>query len=104
MRMPPSTTAPEPMDAPRSTTVRSSFQSFRRLQGTRCRRRTWSLVVHEHHPVADEDLVLDRDTVADERMALDLAARTDDRATLDLDERSDTRLVPDRQPYRFVNE
>ena len=95
MRMPPSTTAPEPMDAPRSTTVPVA-SSLPPTGGTRSQRRTWSLVVHEHHPVADEDLVLDRGTVADERMALDLATGADSRAALDLDEWADTGFVTDR--------
>src|SRR6185503_11566139 len=67
-----------------------------RLERPRLRGRTRCLVVHEHHPVADEDLVLDRDTVADEGMALDLATGADGRPALDLDEWADTGLVTDR--------
>ena len=67
-----------------------------RLERSRRRRGARGLVVDEHHSVADEDLVLDRDAVADERVALDLAASADDRAALDLDERADPGLVSDR--------
>src|SRR5262249_44963888 len=53
-------------------------------------------VVGEHHAVADEHLVLDRDALADEGMRGDLAARADGCVLLDLDERADARVVPDR--------
>src|SRR5262249_59131865 len=59
------------------------------------RRRLRELVVHEHHAVPDEYLVLDRDTVTDERVTLDLAIGPDDGAALYLDERSDPRVVTD---------
>ena len=59
-------------------------------------RRPRVLVVHEHHSVPDEDLVLDRDALADERVTLHLAAGADHHSTLDLDERADAGLVADR--------
>ena len=96
MRMPPSTTAPEPIDAPSLDDRARSSSRLAVCSAPDARRGTWGLVVHEHHPVADEHLVLDRDAVADERVALDLAARADDGAALDLDERPDPRVVPDR--------
>ena len=64
-----------------------------RLERTRHRRCARCLVVHEHHSVADKDLILDGDAVTDERVALDLAASTDDRAALNLDKRADPGLV-----------
>ena len=52
-------------------------------------------VVDEHHAVADEDVVLNRDAFADERMARDLAALADAGVLLDLDEGADLRFVAD---------
>src|SRR5262249_7805673 len=46
-------------------------------------------VVGEAHVVADEDLVLDRDTFADERVARDLTALSNDGVRLNLDEGPD---------------
>ena len=74
---PPSTTAPEPIDAPRSTTVRSSSSRPSVCSAPELAVARGTLVVDEHHAVADEHLVLDRHAVADERVALDLAARAD---------------------------
>ena len=77
IRTPPRITAPEPIDAPRSTTRLDELQSVPVCSAPAVVRRARPLVVDEHHAVADEDLVLDRDAVADERVALDLAARAD---------------------------
>src|SRR5207245_1270858 len=66
-----------------------------RLQSALVRRGARPLIVDEHNPMPDEDVVLDSHAVADERVALDLAVRADDSAALDLDVGADTRVVAD---------
>jgi hypothetical protein len=87
--------APEPIDAPFLTTVCSTFQS-----ASVCRLPVGGsgpriAVVDEHHAVADEDVVLDRDAFADESVARDLAALADSCILLDFDERADLGFIAD---------
>ena len=88
--------APDPIDAPVCTSVGSTFQSCSVWSSPVGGRRPRIRVVDEHHAVADEDMVLDRDALADERVARDLAAPADRRVLLNLDERADLGLVADR--------
>jgi hypothetical protein len=50
------------------------------------------LVIGEHHAMADEHAVPERDPFADERVTLDLAKPTDTHARLDLDKRTNLRI------------
>ena len=74
----PGSTAPEPIEARRSTNGRDQLPVVRRLQRPVVVRRPGPLVVDEHHAVPDEHLVADHDAVADEGVALDLAALAHD--------------------------
>src|SRR6185503_17261907 len=69
--------------------VRLGLQDAFAADGTRIR------VVDEHHPVTDEDAVLDGDAVADEGVARDLAVGSDHGAALHLDEGADARVAAD---------
>ena len=87
--------APEPIDAPALTSVRSTFQSFSVCSSPSDVVARGIRVVDEHHAVADEHVVLDRDAFADERVARNLAAPADGGVLLDLDERADLGVVAD---------
>ncbi len=50
-------------------------------------------IVDEHHAVADEDFVFDRDAGTYERVTRDFAATPDFRVALNLDERAKPRVV-----------
>jgi hypothetical protein len=65
------------------------------LQAAVVIRRARKPVVREHHAMADERLILDRDARADERVALDLHAPADFYVRLDLHKGPDERLVAD---------
>src|SRR6185369_326214 len=52
-------------------------------------------VVREHHAMADEDVVLDRDAFTHERVRRNLAAAPDRGAFLDFDESADLRAGAD---------
>jgi hypothetical protein len=58
-------------------------------------------VVDEHHAVADEHLVFDRDPLADEGVRRNLAAGSNGRVLLNLDKCADLRIVCVVQPYRL---
>jgi hypothetical protein len=52
-------------------------------------------IVDEHHAMADENFVFDRDPGTYERVTRDLAALADMRVALNLDERAQLRRVSD---------
>ena len=56
----------DPIEAPRLTRVARTFQSALGLRGAILVGGTRIAVVGEHHAMADEHLVLDRDAFADE--------------------------------------
>jgi hypothetical protein len=61
-------------------------------------------VIDKHHPMSDEDIVLDNDAFADKGVTGDLAASSDTGIFLDFHECADLRLVSDLasiQVYEF---
>ena len=93
MVIPPITTAPEPIEAPRHTRVGMHFQSASLCNFPSVVARVQ--VVDEHHAVTDEHFILDRHPFANERVARNLAVRANHRVFLNLHERPDARIVAD---------
>ena len=93
MVMPPNNVAPEPMEAPRLTSVLWQSQSSSVLSSPKRARRSRIAIIDKRDSMSDEDLGLDSHAFTNERMTRDLATRADLRAFLDLNERADLRLI-----------
>ena len=86
---------PEPIEAPRFTSVVSTLPVLFGLKSAVRRRRARIGVVDKGHAVADENVVFDRHALADKRVAGNLAAAAHAGIFLDLDERADLGFVAD---------
>ena len=95
MVMPPSSVAPEPIEAPRLTSVLWQSQSASVWSSPKALVARGIAIIDERHTVTDEYLGLDGHAFADEGMTRDLATSADSRALLNLDERADLCLVAD---------
>ena len=93
MVTPQSSVAPDPMEAPRFTSVLSQDQSASVWSAAGAIRRPGITVVDERHIVADEHLVLDRHSFANEGVAGDLAAVANPGALLNFHKGPDLHFV-----------